>query len=312
MIPPALPPSTPAEPAPAATRLLTFDVEHWFEGLRYRGLDDWQQHPLRDDRIMERLLDTLCARKQRATLFFTGRYAEDFPNIVRRAVREGHEIASHSYAHTVFPRFKNLAEFREDLIRSVAVLENLSGHKILGYRAPKWSIPEASRPAVLAHLAELGFVYDSSKFPGWFDSSRASHPHRVGLQNGSSLWEVPATTYPLLGLRLPVAGGLYFRLFPTWVTTAALAACSRRGQPGMIYLHPYDIDANCPQPAVGGVLFRWLRYHGVATAFDQLDRLLARDRFTTVLQYVQQREAAGPSKSAFHPFPYTLGCNSGV
>lgn len=283
----------PGASSSAAPDLLTIDVEHWFEGLRYRGLDGWQQHPLRDDRIMERLLDSLAGTKQRATLFFTGRYAEDFPHIVRRAAREGHEIASHSYAHTVFPRLKNLVEFREDLTRSVAILENLAGCKIRGYRAPKWSIPEGSRQVTLSILAELGFAYDSSKFPRWFDSARASYPHRVDLLNGSSLWEVPATTYPLCGLRLPVAGGLYFRLLPAWVTEVAFASCRQQGQPGMIYLHPYDIDADCPQPPVGGRLFRWLRYYGVSTAFDLLGHMLTRYQFTTVADYLCQRDQAG-------------------
>jgi peptidoglycan/xylan/chitin deacetylase (PgdA/CDA1 family) len=127
------------------SNLLTFDVEHWYEGFRYRGVDGWQAYPPRDDQMVERLLDKLAEAGQRSTMFFTGRYAEEFPHVVRRAAQEGHEIASHSYLHIVLSRMKGIDGFREDLLRSVKILEDISGCKIKGYRAPKWSITEKTR-----------------------------------------------------------------------------------------------------------------------------------------------------------------------
>lgn len=275
---------------PDHLHLLTFDVEHWYEGFRHRGIGGWEVFPPRDDRTIERVLDQLAAAHQRSTMFFTGRYAEEFPHVVKRAAQEGHEIASHSYSHTVFPRMKNLTEFREDLVRSISILENLSGCKVRGYRAPKWSIPKSERRAALAVLFELGLTYDSSMFPPLLGRTKAIAPHRIPLDGGSSLWEVPATTCPFLGLQIPVAGGLYFRLWPAWATHAAFASCQRAGRPGMIYLHPYDLDADCPRPPGGNVLFRLLRYHGVATAFDRLGTLLNRYRFVPVLDYLRERD----------------------
>lgn len=286
------PAALPGNPAPL--HFLTFDVEHWYEGFRHRDLGGWEGYPPRDDRTIEQVLDLLAATRQRSTMFFTGRYAEEFPHVVKRAAREGHEIASHSYAHTVFPRLKNLAEFREDLVRSVRILEDLSGTKVRGYRAPKWSIPDRDRRGALSVLYELGLTYDSSLFPPLLGRPRILAPHRISLDNDTSLWEVPATTWPVLGLQIPVAGGLYFRLLPAWVTHAAFASCQRAGRPGMIYLHPYDLDAGCPRPPGGNVLFRRFRYHGLATAMDRLGAMLQRYRFIPVLDYLQARDASVP------------------
>jgi polysaccharide deacetylase family protein (PEP-CTERM system associated) len=278
----------------AGTHLLTFDVEHWYEGFRYRGLDGWQAYPLRDDKIMEQLLDKLGEAGQRGTLFFTGRYAEDFPHIVRRAARDGHEIASHSYSHMVLSRMKGQGEFRADLLRSVKILEDLSGGRIKGYRAPKWSISDQNRQEVLSALVEAGFEYDSSVFPKLFASTPGVLPHRVTLNNGASLWEIPATTHPLFSLRMPVAGGLYFRLFPEGVTHRAFSTRQRAGQPGMIYLHPYDMDAECPRLPGGSALFQWLRYYGVGETLGRLDEMLRGYHFVPVLDYVRQLNQASP------------------
>ena len=115
---------TPLE-TPCASYLLTFDVEHWYEGFRHRGIDGWQSYPPRDDQVVGNLLDKLAETGQRCTMFFTGRYAEEFPHIVQRAVHENHEIASHSYSHTLISQMKDMKEFRDDLLRSVEILEKI-------------------------------------------------------------------------------------------------------------------------------------------------------------------------------------------
>lgn len=275
-----------------AHHLLTFDVEHWYEGFRYRSLDGWQDYPPRDDNMVERLLDKLGETGQRSTMFFTGRYAEEFPHIVRRAAQEGHEVASHSYSHKVLSRMGSIDAFREDLLRSVSILEGIGGCKVKGYRAPKWSIFDLNYLEVLNVLHEAGLKYDSSVFPKIFDGSRTVFPHQVDLGNGAKIWEVPATTYPFSGLRVPVAGGLYFRLLPLWVTRKALSLCQSNGQPGIIYLHPYDLDASCPRLPGGNPLFQWLRYYGVDTAFDRLDVMLQHYKFSTMLDWVKNNERA--------------------
>lgn len=272
--------------------LLTFDIEHWYEGFRYRGINGWQAHPPRDDKPVERLLDLLGNNGQQATMFFTGRYAEEFPHVVKRAAREGHEVASHSYTHNVLPRIANPDEFRSDLVRSVKLLEDLRGGKVKGYRAPKWSISTESREAILRVLLEEGLEYDSSFFPGLFGTERgACIPHQVKLRQGGVIWEIPATTCSLMGMRLPIAGGLYFRLFPGWLTHYALSAGSAN-TPKMIYLHPYDVDPDCPRLLGGGALFSQVRYLGTKTAWNRLAGVLQQFRFCSVEDWLSRRDAA--------------------
>lgn len=275
-----------------ASHLLTFDIEHWYEGFRYRDMDGWQGYPPRDDKMVERLLDAMGEAGQRATMFFTGRYAEEFPHVVRRAAHEGHEIASHSYSHRVLARMGSVDAFREDLFRSIDTLEGISGCKVRGYRAPKWSIFNLDYFEVLHVLREAGLEYDSSVFPRVSGGAGKVFPHLLDLGGGAKIWEVPATTYSLFGLRLPVAGGLYFRLFPTWLTHRALASCRGKGRPGMIYLHPYDLDESCPRLPGGNRLFQSLRYYGVDTAFERLEIMLRQYRFITVLDYVKNEKEA--------------------
>lgn len=279
---------------PCASHLLTFDVEHWYEGFRYRGLDGWQAYPPRDDKMVERLLDKLGETGQRSTMFFTGRYAEEFPHVVKRAAQEGHEIASHSYSHTVLSRLKNIDEFREDLLRSVAILEDISGCKVKGYRAPKWSISDKNRQDVLSVLVEAGFEYDSSVFPKLFGHAGKAVPHKITLAGGATIWEIPASTYAFFGLHVPVAGGLYFRFFPQWFNRLALSSKSSADHPGMIYLHPYDLDDQCPQLPTGNILFQWLRYYGVGDAWCRLDLVLRRYKFTSLLEWLRSQNSTLP------------------
>jgi polysaccharide deacetylase family protein (PEP-CTERM system associated) len=275
-----------------ASHLLTFDVEHWYEGFRYRDLDGWQGYPPRDDEMVERLLDSMGEAGQRSTMFFTGRYAEEFPHVVRRAAQEGHEIASHSYSHRVLARMGSIDAFKEDLLHSISVLEDISGCKVKGYRAPKWSVFDLDYLEVLHVLHEAELEYDSSVFPAIGGGAKKVFPHQVDLGGGAKIWEVPATTYPFFGFRLPVAGGLYFRLFPAWLTHRTLSSCQSKAQPSMIYLHPYDLDVNCPRIPGGHPLFQWLRYYGVDTAFNRLNMMLRQYRFSTVLDWVRNNSGA--------------------
>ena len=280
------------------THLLTFDVEHWYEGFRYRGIDGWQAFPPRDDQTVERLLNKMSETGQRSTMFFTGRYAEEFPHVVRRAAREGHEVASHSYSHRVLSRMGSINAFREDLLRSVGLLEDISGYKVKGYRAPKWSIFDLDYFTILDAMHEVGLEYDSSVSPKILNGAKRVFPHQVVLGSGAKMWEIPVTTYPFFGLRLPVAGGLTFRLFPKWVTSRGISLCKYANQPSITYLHPYDLDADCPRPSGGGALFQWARYYGLGSANVRLDEILSQYKFGAIIDWVKQQEENVPREES--------------
>lgn len=186
--------------------------------------------------------------------------------------------------------------FKEDLLLSLNIRENISGCKVKVYRAPKWSIFDLDYLAALQGLHVAGLVYDSSVFPKMGGGGVRVFSHQVDLSGGAKLWKVPATTYPFFCLRLPVAGGLCFRFFPSWVTHKALLSCQGNAQPSVIYLHPYDLDASCPRLPGGNPLFQWIRYYGVDTAFDRLKVLLHHYKFVKMLDWVQSNHGgAGPS-----------------
>ncbi len=85
--------------------ILTFDIEHWYESWRLRGLGGYENLPDCDSSLVDRLLDLLDATGQRATFFFTGSFAREFPATARACAERGHEVASHADQHTLLPRF---------------------------------------------------------------------------------------------------------------------------------------------------------------------------------------------------------------
>ncbi|WP_161953993.1 polysaccharide deacetylase family protein [Candidatus Methylomirabilis limnetica] len=268
---------------------LTFDVEHWYEGYRYRGMSGWEGIAPRDHIIVERLFDSLGKHNQKATFFFTGRFAKDFPGLVRRCAELGHEVASHSYEHRVIRRIASREEFRQDLRDSLNILADLCGKPILGYRATKWSVTPDNQEWVMSILAEEGLSYDSSFFPtfGADELRRNGRPLLIDLPGGRQILEIPASGLNFGPLCVPVAGGLYFRAFPAWITLAMLKQKERQGLCGMLCVHPYDLDLDSPNIAGGGILFRLFRAYGVAQAWGRLDRLLSLKKFTSIADWIQ-------------------------
>lgn len=266
--------------------LLTFDVEHWYEGYRHRNLGGWEIAPPRDHVVVERLYEVLSQHGYTATFFFTGRFAREFPALVRKCAELGHEVASHSDEHRVIYRMTSESDFRDDLRKSLDTLTDITGKPILGFRAPKWSITKENQPWVFSALAEAGLIYDSSFFPtfGSDAARRSGLPLRIDLSDGRSMIEIPATGFNLGPITLPVAGGLYFRAFPAWIASAMLFQKERRDSRGMLYVHPYDLDEGSPKIGGGGPLFRLFRTYGVASAWKKLDRLLVEHRFTSIEQ----------------------------
>src|SRR4030042_984835 len=198
------------------------------------------------ERNTDVLLEILDESQTKATFFFVGRLASDIPSLVRRVGDAGHEIGCHSYAHIrIFGVDKN--EFRQKLSTAKKQLEDVSGQRVYGFRAPDFSITEKSIWAIDI-LKELGFVYDSSIYPfGLHDvyGIKDANPSVHKLPNG--LIEFPMATTELLGKRIPFGGGGYFRLYPLWLTEVFLSKLNRQGHPAMFYIHPYEAGPVVPQ-----------------------------------------------------------------
>jgi len=215
-------------------------------------VEDWAQSTLDTDLPisdragpnMEHVLDVLAEEKVKATCFVLGRFAEKFPETVRRIAAEGHEVASHGYGHVDVFRLPP-AQFREDIRRSKGQLEAMAGMPVLGYRAPDFSIVKESLWA-LEILAEEGFVYDASINPAVMARFGVvgfpRQPVRMEWAGKPSLVELPVATLPFLGRSLPVAGGGYHRLLPFPVIRWAIEKSVLAGEVFTAYCHPYEFD----------------------------------------------------------------------
>ena len=229
----------------------TVDVEEYFHPTTLADaypVAGWDDLPRRSPGVVDRLLEVLAERGVRGTFFILGWLAEKEPEMVRRIHHAGHEIASHGWEHELVGKL-GPERFRTSVGRSRKLLQDLTGQEVKGYRAPSFSIVPGLEWAFDV-LLEEGYGYDASLFPirshptyGYPTAPGA--PHDIPRESGV-LREFPATTLHLLGRRLPASGGAYFRLLPAALVRRALLQAERRGDPGMFYTHPWELDSWAP------------------------------------------------------------------
>jgi len=266
---------------------LTFDIEEYFHAevfARTLSPEEWPSLASRVVDTTERLLDILDYADVRATFFVLGWIADRYPTLVQDIAGRGHEIACHGYGHQMIHRQSRL-EFAKDLQQAKTAIEDAAGVAVIGYRAPTFSVVRETLWS-LEVLWEAGFLYDSSIFPiahdryGIPDAPR--FPHRVPITNGHGIAEFPLSTISVLGRRLPVAGGGYFRLLPYRVTRRAIQHLNdRERQPAIVYLHPWEMDVHQPRVRVGW-LSRFRHSVNTHSTEGKLRRLLSDFRFAPV------------------------------
>lgn len=265
---------------------LTIDVEDYFQvAALAESIDrkDWSSMEYRAEKNTDELLELLEQKDLRATFFTLGWIAERSPELVRRIQQGGHEIASHGYSHQlVYNQSPDV--FREETRKSKAILEDITGEQVFGYRAASYSITAKSRWA-LDILCEEGFTWDSSIFPVHHDRygmpGTPHEPYRLQAPNGGTLLEFPLSTCPVGNYRMPVAGGGYFRLYPYWLSRWGLGRINQAGQPFIFYLHPWEIDPGQPRVDVSA-FSRFRHYNNLDKCMGRLERLLGDFRFGTV------------------------------
>ena len=258
---------------------LTIDVEDYFHVQAFAHVIEpatWDRYPMRVEKNTCRLLELLEQRGVRATFFVLGWVAERCPNLVRRILAGGHEIGSHGYAHQMIGRGDE-KDFRNDVSRAKAVLEDQTGVSVRCYRAPSYSITAKTLWA-LEVLAELGFEYDSSIFPVHHDNygmpEAPRFPYMQPLRDGRHILEFPPSTFAACGVNFPVAGGGYFRLLPYELTAWAIRRInSKERQPAMVYLHPWEIDPEQPRVSAGW-RSQFRHYHNLGGTESKFARLL--------------------------------------
>jgi polysaccharide deacetylase family protein (PEP-CTERM system associated) len=242
-----------AEAGGALVNGLSVDVEDWFQVGAFESVierDDWNSLADRVERNVHEILDLFDRADVKATFFALGWVAQRHGGLMREIVVRGHELASHGWDHGRVFRMDRAA-FADDISRARKVLEDAAGVRILGYRAPSFSIDRRT-PWAFMELAEQGYVYSSSVAPvshdhyGWADAPRFAFKPLPW----SPLVEVPVTTAVFAGKRLAAGGGGFFRVIPYGFTRWAIRQVNREARPAVFYFHPWEIDPG--QPRVDG------------------------------------------------------------
>jgi polysaccharide deacetylase family protein (PEP-CTERM system associated) len=232
---------------------LTIDVEDYFQVSAlapYIPRQAWESTQCRVEANVERILAMLDDQGIQATFFTLGWIAQRYPGLVRRIVAGGHELASHGYGH-LRASDQLPADFLEDIRRAKALLEDLSGVAVQGYRAPSFSIG-ADNLWALDCLQEAGYRYSSSIYPVVHDHYGMPDAPRFSFEARQGLLEIPPTTVDWAGRNWPASGGGWFRLLPYQVSRHLIRRVNEReGQSAMFYFHPWEMDPD--QPKVPGV-----------------------------------------------------------
>ena len=270
---------------------MTVDVEDYYQVGAFKNVidpADWDSYPFRAGDNTRRVLDLFGESGVKSTFFTLGWVAERDPDLIRRIVDAGHELACHGYGHQLVFEIGEKV-FREDVHRAKGMLEDIAGVAVQGYRAPSYSVTHKSLWAYDV-LIDEGFTYDSSVFPIYHDVYGIPHsprfPYIVGRDRGT-IAEFPITTYPFrfLGkkLDLPFSGGGYFRLLPFPIIDRALRRInSGDGMPGVVYFHPWEIDPGQPRISGAGLKSRFRHYVNLSRTWGKLHKLLGKYRFAPV------------------------------
>jgi polysaccharide deacetylase family protein (PEP-CTERM system associated) len=264
------------------TLLLSVDFEDWHQLVRRRvGAAGWERAgpALREQtRALLELFDELGVR---ATFFVLGMAARAHPELVEAVVERGHEIGSHGDAHRPV-HSQTPAEFGADLRAARETIEQMSGRRPIGYRAPAFSITSEDRWAYEV-LADEGFAYDASQHDSLRIRGRvrgAGEPHRLELSSGRTLWEFPVAVW---NGRLPVGGASYWAVTPQALVLRGLAQAGRYGG---LYLHPHEFD---PSPLRVGLDADASPSQRAHAALREAQRNAARRRAPGVLRAIADR-----------------------
>jgi polysaccharide deacetylase family protein (PEP-CTERM system associated) len=257
---------------------LSVDVEDWFQVGAFEGVIDRESWDSLGSRVEDNclaILDMFARADVKATFFTLGWVAERHGPLMRRIVDAGHELASHGWDHERVFRFDKHS-FAADLERSRKVLEDASGIRITGYRAPSFSIDQRSPWAYMA-LHEQGFEYSSSVAPithdhyGWREAPRFAFKPLPW----SDLIEIPVTTAHFAGRRLAAGGGGFFRVLPYGFSRWAIRQVNRQDQrPAVFYFHPWEIDPKQPRVPNASMRSRVRHYTNLSVMAEKLEQLI--------------------------------------
>lgn len=253
---------------------MTVDVEEHFQVqllADYLPATTWDAQPSRVEANVARILAIFADHGVTATFFVLGWIGERHPSMIRAIVAAGHELASHGYRHQRADR-QSPVEFLADVTRTKAILEDLAGCPVIGYRAASYSIG-ADNLWALRQLRLAGYRYSSSIFPIRHDIyGMADAPRFPFRHHPDAVVEIPIPTLVWAGRRFPCGGGGWFRLFPYPIFRGMLRRFNHEGT-GLFYCHPWEIDPEQPRPEGLPWRIRWRHYLNLRKMEGRLGRL---------------------------------------
>jgi polysaccharide deacetylase family protein (PEP-CTERM system associated) len=265
---------------------LSIDLEDWFCVHNFAEVipfSSWNAKDLRVERSTHRLLELLERHKVKATFFVLGWIAERVPDLVKKIVANGHEIASHGYGH-LLAKTLTPATFEKDLASSLEAIARCVPNKVIGFRAPSFSLDRTTL-WVFDVLTKYGIRYDSSIFPISFHPDYGVRDGVLSIYNvNDSLTEFPMSCFKFMGLTIPCCGGGYFRIFPYGLTRTGIRKCNAENRPTVFYLHPWEIDPDQPRITNIPRLKRFRHYFNIRKTEKRLERLLSDFEFGTMAE----------------------------
>jgi peptidoglycan-N-acetylglucosamine deacetylase len=275
--------------SPVRSNALTVDVEDYFHVAAFDATvtpAQWQQLPQRVSHNTEQLLQQFDTHNAKATFFILGWVAERFPQLVRQIHDAGHEVASHGYAHAKASS-QSIEEFSADIRRAKALLEDITGEAVVGYRAPSFSIGKSNEWAFSA-LQQAGYLYSSSTYPVVHDLYGTPDWPQQPYKRQEGIWECPMPVLNKAGKQWPIAGGGYFRLMPYWLSKKCIDSYLKQtSNPYMFYFHPWEIDPQQPRFNDAPLKSRLRHYTNLSRMEAKLVRLLQDYQWRSVKEVYQ-------------------------
>jgi polysaccharide deacetylase family protein (PEP-CTERM system associated) len=273
---------------------MTVDVEDYFQVSAFEPYvlkEQWDTLTHRVERNTNKILDLLDERSIKATFFTLGWVAERYPDLIKRIVSEGHELACHGYEHIRVTE-QTPEQFRDDVAKAKKILEELSGKEIKGYRAASYSIG-ASNLWALNVLQEEGFKYSSSIYPVKHDLYGMPNAPRFIYKpiKNQDFKEIPITTVRLGDKNFPCGGGGFFRFYPYALSKWAFNRVNNQeNESGIFYFHPWEIDPEQPRQNGLSLKTRTRHYLNLHRMENRIKRLLTDFKWDTMENVFQINE----------------------
>ena len=259
------------------TTLLSIDVEDWFQVENLKQAikkESWDNNLSRVERNINLILELLTETNTKATFFILGWIAQRHPLLIKKIHKEGHEIACHGYEHDLIYNLTQ-EKFKEDVSLAKNILEDLTGEEVIGYRAPSFSITEWA----IDILMSVGFKYDSSLFPivGHSRYGRLKKiviPDKTIFELKKGFYQVMVSYIDFGKVKIPLAGGLYFRLIPYEIFKRGIKKIVQQKGHYIFYIHPWEFDPK--QPKVNNIRlnYRLRHYSNLKTTEIKFKKLL--------------------------------------